>query len=390
MKFFEPASHLNLAKYYYDNGNSLQAFFISEYARKGRFQEDVFDNAFNSIFLDSEPLDTSRENRKKLKQKVKNNPEDADALHELADIYMKKEEWKSAETCLEKLMKLEPDCYDHCDALAEVYVMNEKSEQAEEVLTTFCRNNPGSLEAILRKAQLLAEKNSEEAKKLLQEYIRKHPRNGYYHFQLAILFQRDGRENKAREHFMKAAQLEPSSSHIQGWTGRFYLKVLKDNKRALDYYLKAYFLDPHFYDSEFAESRVRTINWEMRTEILESLKSLNEIVSHANPVVIGGAIDAISQNWKESHIDTLVQLLEHDDSTVRWQAASVLRENVTDTFNTQLRALFMSNDLRKKGLAAYIAVRLWGKKSFPAIKKMLRHKAQLVRFEAYIALIVEG
>jgi hypothetical protein len=56
----------------------------------------------------------------------------------------------------------------------------------------------------------------------------------------------------------------------------------------------------------------------------------------------------------------------------------------------KLRALLTDGDLRKRGLAAYLAVHLWKNESFPVVKGMLVDEAQLVRFDALSALILEG
>src|SRR5258706_1802594 len=50
MHFLEPAPHMALAKYYLDHGNRLQAFYILETARRSRFEEPVFNQAFQLSF----------------------------------------------------------------------------------------------------------------------------------------------------------------------------------------------------------------------------------------------------------------------------------------------------------------------------------------------------
>ena len=50
MRFLEPEPHMALAKYYFDHGNRILAFFISEDARRGRFEEKIFNPAFSRAF----------------------------------------------------------------------------------------------------------------------------------------------------------------------------------------------------------------------------------------------------------------------------------------------------------------------------------------------------
>ena len=46
--YFEPESHLKLARYHYDLGHKIQAFYISEYARKV-FGDEKFDQVFDKV-----------------------------------------------------------------------------------------------------------------------------------------------------------------------------------------------------------------------------------------------------------------------------------------------------------------------------------------------------
>ena len=86
----------------------------------------------------------------------------------------------------------------------------------------------------------------------------------------------------------------------------------------------------------------------------------------------------------------MVQLLGHDDLGVRWEATQALKTKVDGSFDTQLKALLQDVDLRKRGLAAYIAVHRWKNDSFGIMKSLLADESQLVRFDAISALIMEG
>jgi len=55
-----------------------------------------------------------------------------------------------------------------------------------------------------------------------------------------------------------------------------------------------------------------------------------------------------------------------------------------------LKALFEDSDLRKRGLAAYLAVKRWGKPGIEAVKPWLKEDAQLLRDDAISALLEYG
>src|SRR5688500_10246402 len=59
MRYFEPGPHMQLARYFRDKGNDLQAFYILENARRSRFSEEVFDAAYLKYFGGLGPLDNS-------------------------------------------------------------------------------------------------------------------------------------------------------------------------------------------------------------------------------------------------------------------------------------------------------------------------------------------
>ena len=80
----------------------------------------------------------------------------------------------------------------------------------------------------------------------------------------------------------------------------------------------------------------------------------------------------------------------HEDQGVRWDATQLLKNKVDTSFDPKLRALLKDNDLRKRGLAAYIAVYRWKSASFPLMDELLADNAELLRYDALSALILEG
>jgi hypothetical protein len=98
----------------------------------------------------------------------------------------------------------------------------------------------------------------------------------------------------------------------------------------------------------------------------------------------------MSEKWKAAYLPAVLKCLDHDDGGVRWVATEAIKQNADSTFDAKLKALLANSDLRKRGLAAYLAVHRWKKESFPLIKAMLTHESELVRFDAVSALILEG
>ena len=299
LDYLKPAPHLALARYYWSKGDRLQAFYISEYARRARFPVETFDPAFQSSFGGASRLGGSQ----------------------------------GAATWLEQSnqgAKKEPD----------------GDKQTESI------------------------------------------------FNKAAELQRLGKLKQAEELFVKAAELSPDSVYIQSWVGRFFYKVKADNERALHYYLNAYFLDAHAYETEFVESRIRKINWEAATnryrQMIKSGAAPNKILDDSNPTVAVIALEQMSVQWKPEYLKSVLEQMSHDDETVRWQATEAIMKNVNRSFDETLLTLLADGDLRKRGLAAYIAVHLWKQESFDVLRNMLREKAELLRFDALSALTLHG
>jgi len=198
----------------------------------------------------------------------------------------------------------------------------------------------------------------------------------------------------AAQSFMTAANLDPKSASIQTWVGRFFYKAKPDNTLALKYYFNAYFLDPHAYETEFVESRVRNISLaeaDVRfAELIKSGRTLTEISTDANPLIVGKAIEQMAKQWKNEYNNALFACLDNDDDTIRWNAFEVIIKNAGASIDERISALLNSPDLRKQGLAAYALVEFQKEKSFEILKKMLADKAELIRFDAVSALVLKG
>lgn len=213
-------------------------------------------------------------------------------------------------------------------------------------------------------------------------------------FEEAYRLLKEKKRDEAEKLFIKAATLAPKSAFIQTWVGRFYYKAKLNNVQALPYYFNAYFLDPHAYETEYVESRIRNISLAdadvQFAELVKTGKSLAEISSDANPLIVGKAIEQMAKQWKNTYTKVLLEAMSNDDSLIRWMAFTAIYKNADASFDETLSALLNDKDLRKKGLAAYAVVDRWKENRFEILKKMLTDEAELIRFDSLSALALQG
>ena len=394
MRYFDAAPHVELAKYFHDHGNRLMAFYILETARRYRFDEKDFNEAFRSAFIGIKPVDNSQATEAALLKEYARAPDSIDTAVKLADIYISRKDWAKAKEYISKAIQLEPEDFDNTDALAIVLRQEGKIEEAERVVREYARKYPESFNGYRLRIDELIEKEPGKAKPIVLEAIRKFPKEGSFVFDLGNIFHRENKLREAEEQFVRAAEMSPKSVFIQSWVGRFFYKVKKDDRRALDYYLNAYFLDPHAYESEFVESRIQKINGALtEAEFERQLKSgvpLAKLLEDPNPMMATFAVERMAEKWEPAHLKTYLELMGHDDGGVRWYATMAIEKNVDRSFDETLKSLLRDSDLRKRGLAAYIAVHLWKQESFDTMRSLLREEAQLLRFDAISALMMEG
>lgn len=383
-----------LAKYFRDKGNRLQAFYILETARRGRFEEDEFNKAFALAFRGSTPPDYSPAAEAVLLKEHARDPNTIDAIVKLADIYISREDWAHAKEYISRAIRLQPEDFGNIEALAEVLRREGKLDEADRLLQEYARSYPETLDGYRLRIAEVSEKQPDKAKPLLSEAIKKFPQEGSFVFDLGTISQREGKLQEAEDHFVRAAEMSPDSVYIQAWVGRFFYKVKNDNRRALDYYLNAYLLDPHAYETEFVESRIPKTNAVVaKANYEQQLKSgvpLTKIIEDPNPDVVYSALEQMSAKWEPAYLKILVDLMGHDDGGVRWYATQMINEKVDRSFDETLSALLKDQDLRKRGLAAYIAVHLWKQESFAIMRDMLKEESQILRFDAVSALFLEG
>jgi tetratricopeptide (TPR) repeat protein len=380
-----------LTKYYLSRGDRREAFFVLETARRGILEEAVFDRAFQVEF---EGFDTSKSAEEKLRFELTQQPNSADLQFRLADIYIARSEYEKATALLVPALKEHPEDYRFTAGLAGILSIQGKSEDAKRLVDDYTKRYPESAEGYELRADALHKTEPQKVRPLIEQAVARYPNNGDLLFKLGAVIQEAGDLNKAEAAYVKAAALAPKSVAIQSWVGRFFFKVRKDEARALPYYLSAYFLSPHAYETEYVESRVRNIFSAQAQAGFESQtkagKPLIELLNDRNPQIASMALEQLDKEWKAAYVDLVSALMGHEDSAVRWDATQLLKKKVDNSFDAKLRALLKDDDLRKRGLAAYIAVYRWKNASFGLMDELLAEDAELLRFDALSALLIEG
>ncbi|KAK9740332.1 hypothetical protein RND81_03G027300 [Saponaria officinalis] len=112
----------------------------------------------------------------------------------------------------------------------------------------------------------LTEEDYGNSLKFLQQSVESHPDDPSHHFDLGKLLWERGVESreKAAEHFLKAAKLNPQNGEAFKYLGHYYINV--DSQRAVKCYQRAVSLDPE--DSDAGEALCNLLDKE-RKESLE-------------------------------------------------------------------------------------------------------------------------
>jgi tetratricopeptide (TPR) repeat protein len=394
MRFLEPEPHMALARYFRDTGDPVAAFNVLEIARRGRFPEEVFDEAFKTHFLGEKPFANDTEAEAKLLAQLAREPDSNEVLFNLADIYISREDWPKAKQYLLKLIARAPDDFAYTEALARVFSEEHDEQESQRILRAWASAHPGTAESYRIRVEEIPEAETDRRKALLAEAAAKFPGDPSFSFYLAGIHLRENNLKEAERLYVRAAELSPDSAFIQTWVGRFFFKAMPDDRRALEHYLKAYLLDPHAYETEYVESRIPKLLWRMAEARMDEQRKLgvplSKLLEDPNHFVVIIALSEMAKAWKPDYQKTLVELMAHRDVGVRWTATQLLKEKADASFDPTLRALLQDKDLIRRGLAAYIAVHRWKAASFDLMRQMLREEAQILRFDAASALLMEG
>ena len=393
MKFFEPGPHMKLAKYYREKGNLIQAFYMLENARRYRFDQETFDAAFLLHFGGFAPLDNSAAEEAKYLGLVKASPDDAKLLNHLADIYISRADYTRGEPYLRSSYEKDPLNYRTLLALEELYRRMDKPDVGAKLIKDFLAKYPDSVGGYFFRISRL-ESDALIPKQLLDDAIKKYPNEGYFWYARSAISRDKNDLDDAEASILKAVELDKNSERYQAAAAGFLRVYRKDINRALGYYLNVYFLNPHAHYDGFAEAKVSNLNSDISKAAVDKAiaggKKPESLFADPNPRIVMRALVKMVETWDGTKVDVVLGLLRHDDVELRWTAMLALVEKEGNKLDPIVRELLKDSDLRVRGLAAYMAVKLWKEASFPEMKKMLNEESQVLRFDAVSALILHG
>ena len=211
MRYLEPEPHMALAKYYFDHGDRIEAFFITEAARRGRFEEKVFNPAFYWAF---DGFDNSKGAETRLLAEYARNPNSIETIHGLADIYISRDDWLNAKRYLLVGIKKKPEEYRFTGGLAMVLDREGKHQEADQLNKDYVRQFPNTPESYAMKAEPLIRTDPHKARLILTEALKLFATDGKLLFDLGMVYQGEDYQ-KAEEAFVKAAELSPKSELVQ-------------------------------------------------------------------------------------------------------------------------------------------------------------------------------
>ena len=397
--FLDAGAHMKFAKALLERGMKPSAFSVLEYARTVVFSKKKreFREAHRKVFLDEEQFDNSKKAEKKILAmlgKARKNPK---LLLKLADIYISRREWREAEKWLRKLLVVTPLDYSVVEALKEVLYREGRKEEGDDLLRTWFSSHPRAPEALVYKARKLP-RGSLGQVSILEKALAQYPKNGWVAFYLGCAVQ--GKEpSRAEKLFLSAADLEKKEPYLQGWAGRFLLKARKKPGLALKYYYRAYFLNPDFYDTEFAEYRIKRLEDALAREWVQEKKALGWDLGKM--VEVGDAfkiVAAAADAWKgmdgkgpgARDVEIAGRLLGHEAPMVQITAVQALCQWNSELVKSEVRKLLKEKDPFRKSLALLPALKWLGKEGLQIGRKRLRSMWDLFWYDAMTGLAELG
>ena len=230
-------------------------------------------------------------------------------------------------------------------------------------LTQYCREHPNSVEArLLAVDKVLRERpKAEESVQALEKILAEFPQH-----------------------------VGPKA--MAAW---YFLKTKRDYERALALYLDLYFFDPHHYDGEYAEFRIKQIVsdqkqswWKVRNK---SGARLEDWVSkEMNPRVLDNFIQESRANWKAALVPVMMALLDNDDPDIQSGALHTLLAHPRDVPEVEIVGMLKGEDLIKRGMSAFLVVKCLTEIEYPMLQDNLESSIELVQIDTIQALAGMG
>ena len=393
--YFDPEARLRLARYLADHGQRLIGFYMSEECRH-TLGDKSFGPAHAKVFLDYD-LSPAHEAELKATYATKKT---AKLAVKLADIQVGNKKPEKGEEYALEAIALEPENLDWVKCLAAIRESEGKPDETKAMIAGIVAKYPKSLAAALdeisRKAEPMSEKTKAakyvaELKPLVVAALARFPDSPDLRAAFGMLLLSEGKSNEADAEFRRVAELDPESAERQGNVGGYFLKTRERPGDAFPYYLNAYFLDPHYYDWEYAESRIRKISYEQGEQTFGNFRkkhrSLAEIAALDDPVILGMVLDEMKEHWSDDYVTPLARLLRSDDPNLRANATDALMKHPSKQVTALEAKLEKDDDLRVHSTVLYLIPGADQSHAVARLKAYLSDPADLIRFDAASTLI---
>lgn len=171
----------------------------------------------------------------------------------------------------------------------------------------------------------------------------------------------------------------------------YFLKTKRDYEKALALYLDLYFFNPHHYDGEYAEFRIKQIVsdqkqswWKVRNKSGAHLKDW--VSSEMNPRVLDKFIQESRADWKAALVPVMMALLDNDDPDIQSGALHTLLAHPRDVPEVEIVAMLKEQDLIKRGMSAFLVVKCLPETEFTMLQDNLESSIELVQIDTIQAL----
>ena len=149
------------------------------------------------------------------KQAIKIDEKNSEANFGLADLAVRKKDYKNAETYLAKVLSIDSKSSKAALALAAVYLLDKDKTKAKKQLEMAISNDPSSIDARFMMSNIyLSDKDYVSAKKTIDQAILVSENNGYVINQAGMAFYEAKQYNEALAYFERASALGVSDANI--------------------------------------------------------------------------------------------------------------------------------------------------------------------------------
>jgi NADP-dependent 3-hydroxy acid dehydrogenase YdfG/Flp pilus assembly protein TadD len=194
-----------------NNGNAIEALgMVANLIEK---YPNIAALRYHYAVMLAHHTDNLGEGVQQLESFLEANPNDEAGLFLLGQLAELKEDFLLAKNSYEKILDLNdenPDAYYRL-GMVTLAQFPEQTEQARKYFKKAARYDENNLDALYRYASLLAE-DEEEADKAIKNFkkvLEQQPDHPFANYDLALLYQKEGKRENAREYYLRAVKVNP-------------------------------------------------------------------------------------------------------------------------------------------------------------------------------------